>query len=270
MSLKIFCSLKKISYCFLTVAIVISNLFTDTCFTVWYKMFSQTWSAPASKIFLSLVKLLCLVRRRPAEKNFWRYACFCLCDWGLSLVPLQKVIYFQSFQQIKQFEAMGVFHCKISHLFGFPSFSFPAAVAVHPGPSAKVATSSISWREPLRAENMSLLSSACWNESETNCSTAYGSVRALRKSPAPLALGAPALRGVKAEADMQQQATCCWTCASALSSEDIKPNASATCDSWELPEDKGYFARTSLLLGLSSPKRISPRILLLSGWLSQL
>lgn len=34
-------------------------------------------------------------------------------------------------------------------------------------------------------------------------------VRALRKSPAPLALGAPAPQDVKAEAGAQQQTACC-------------------------------------------------------------
>lgn len=129
--------------------------------------------------------------------------------------------YFQSFQQRKQFEAMGVFRCKISPLFGFPLFSFPVVMAVHLDPSAKAATCSISWREHLRAENVSLLSSACWNESDTNCSTAYGSAQALWKSPGLLALAAPALQGVKAGAGTQQQTARCWTSASALSLEDV-------------------------------------------------
>lgn len=165
---------------------------------------------------------------------------------------------------------MSVFRCKISHLFGFPPFSFPVAVAVRAGPSAKVSACSITWREPLREENMSLLSSACRNKSETNCSTAYGSVRALWKSPAPLALGAPRSAGCEGLSWHAAANRTHWTSASALSLEDIKPNASATSNGWELPEARGHLARTSLLLGLSWPKKILPRILLLSGWASQL
>lgn len=76
--------------------------------------------------------------------------------------------------------------------------------------------SSTSLESPLRAESMSFistsfLSSACWNESESNWSTAYGSAQTLQRSPAPLARGAPALWAVKAEAGMQQQPESCWT-----------------------------------------------------------
>lgn len=50
---------------------------------------------------------------------------------------------------------MSDYQRKISYLFGFPPFSFPVSVAVLPVPAAKVATSSIGWREPLRAEHAS-------------------------------------------------------------------------------------------------------------------
>lgn len=49
-----------------------------------------------------------------------------------------------------------------------------------------------------------------------------------------------------------------------------EPNARATSDRWELPEAKDHLAQTSLLLGLNSPKKISPRIFLGLSWLSQL
>lgn len=153
------------------------------------------------------------MRRRLAGMTFWMPTCFCLCDWIWN--------YFQSSEQIKNFEAMSVISCKISHLFAFPLSLFPMTVAAHWTLLSRL-WHALSWREPLRAEIADLLPSAYWKVSETNCFTAYGSVWALWKSLVPLALGEPTLWSAKDGTSTEQQTMCCWTSASALMFEDTK------------------------------------------------
>lgn len=238
----------------------------------------RSWSALASKIFFILVKLLCLVEdeEKPGRKTFWWYTHFFV--WFGFWFVLGFGLFF----------VWGFFEdwCHYRNLF-FRISSKQSSLkpwvytivnkalyfAFHhshssPKPFYKSCNELCQFGEPLKSRKyvspfISLLKwiwvqlvNSIWLCSE------------LQSSPAPLALGPPALWAVKAEAGMQQQPESHCTTDLALSVKDVKPNA--TSDSWELPETKDHLAQTSLLLGLNSPKIISPRILLVLSWFSQL
>lgn len=167
---------------------------------------------------------------------------------------------FLNVQQTKQFEAMGVFQSKLSSSSGFPSFSQLIQALLQ-----KLQWALSVWKAP--QEQIVCLS--FHQSAEMNLSPSGQQHMACSDiSKFPSSTGSWTTCSVGCES-RSWHAAATWILLNHWFSLKDVSQMPMTAGSWELPEAKDHLAQTSLLLGLNSPKRISPRILLGLSWLSQ-